>query len=454
MWGRHQARARVSFSTPDIAPTSTDSPPRPQMQRRFALFLPLLSFVACARSSVSPGSPVEVPTRVTVGADRLFPEFSHLIRGKRLGLVSNHSGRLADDTHLADALHDYPDADLRVLFGMEYDIRSNDYSVARDPETAIDRRTGLKKHSLYGELHEPTREMLADVDVIIFDIQEVGARFYEHVNILAFVMEAAAENGIEVVVLDRPNPITGLKQEGFVTDASALYRFGSYAPIPVLHGMTVGELARFYNGERLLRGGRTATLHVVPMRGWSRKLWYDETGLAWRKPSPNLLTLTSLLAYTGTCLFEALNLSEGRGTDRPFEYVGAPWLDNVRAASLLNGLGLRGVVFDTVTFIPEQKPYLGRPPELAGERVRGVHVRITDRDAFEPYRTGISMVWAVHQLHSDRLVWNDAVLARLTATDRVKRMIVAGARPDAIAAAWEPEVRAFRQRSAPYLLYE
>jgi uncharacterized protein YbbC (DUF1343 family) len=424
------------------------------MQRRFALLLPLLSFVACALPSASPGSPAAVPTRVTVGADRLFPEFSHLIRGKRLGLVSNHSGRLADGTHLADALHDYPDADLRVLFGMEFDIRSNDYSVARDPETAIDRRTGLTKHSLYGELHEPTKEMLGDVEVIIFDIQEVGARFYEHVNILAFVMEAAAENGVEVVVLDRPNPITGLKQEGFVTDEAALYRFGSYAPIPVLHGMTVGELARFYNGERLLRGGRTATLHVVPMRGWSRKLWYDETGLAWRKPSPNLLTLTSLLAYTGTCLFEALNFSEGRGTDRPFEYVGAPWLDNVRAANLLNGLGLRGVVFDTVTFIPEQKPYLGRPPELAGERVRGVHVRITDRDAFEPYRTGISMVWAVHHLHSDRLVWNDAVLGRLTATDRVKRMIVGGARPDEIAAAWEPEVRAFRHRSAPYLLYE
>lgn len=424
------------------------------MRRLLPVLLSLLPFFGCARSATTPAFPAAVPDRVTVGADRLFPEFSHLIRGKRLALVSNHSGRLADGTHLADALHDYPDADLRVLFGMEFDIRSNDYSVARDPETAIDQRTGLTKHSLYGEVHEPSREMLGDVDVIVFDIQEVGARFYEHVNILAFVMEAAAKSGIEVVVLDRPNPITGLKQEGFVTDESARYRFGSYAPIPVLHGMTVGELARFYNGERLLRGGRTATLHVVPMRGWSRKMWYDQTGLTWRKPSPNLLTLTSLLAYTGTCLFEALNISEGRGTDHPFEYVGAPWLDNARAAHLLNGLGLRGVVFDTVTFVPEQKPYLGRPPELAGQRLRGLHVRITDRDAFEPYRTGISMVWAMHQLHSDRLVWNDAVLTRLTATDRVKRMILGGVRPEVIAAAWEPEVRAFRRRSAPYLLYE
>jgi uncharacterized protein YbbC (DUF1343 family) len=413
-----------------------------------------LPSMGCGRAASTPASAAIVPAGVTVGADRLLPEFSHLIRGKKLALVSNHSGRLADGTHLADVLHRYPDADLRVLFGMEFDIRSNDYSVARDAESAIDGGTGLTKHSLYGEHHEPTKEMLGDVEVIVFDIQEVGARFYEHVNILGFVMEAAAENGIEVVVLDRPNPITGLKLEGFVPDDSALFRFGSYAPVPVLHGMTAGELARFYNGERLLRGGLAARLHVVPMRGWSRGMWYDETGLAWRKPSPNLLTLTSLLAYTGTCLFEALNISEGRGTDHPFEYVGAPWLDNGRASALLNGLGLRGVVFDTVTFTPEQKPYLGRPPELAGERLRGVHVRITDRDAFEPYRTGISMVWAVHQLHPDRLVWNDRVLDRLTATDRVKRMITGGRRPEEIVAAWEPEVQAFRRRRAPYLLYD
>ena len=162
---------------------------------------------------------------VVVGADRLFTEYEHLIRGKRLALVSNHSGRLADGTHLADALHRYPHAQLRVLFGMEYDIRSNDYSVARDPETTTDRGTGLPKHSLYGEHHKPTPEMLGDAQVIVFDIQEVGARFYEHINILGFVMEAAAERGLEVVVLDRPNPITGVRQYGFIPDDAALFRF-------------------------------------------------------------------------------------------------------------------------------------------------------------------------------------------------------------------------------------
>ena len=420
------------------------------------LLLPLAG-AACRTAAVPPSS-VALATRpaaaVSAGADRLFGEYAHLVRGKRVALVSNHSGRLADGTHLADALHAAPDVQLRVLFGMEYDIRSNDYSVARDPEATVDRATGLPKYSLYGEHHKPTPEMLGDVQVIVFDIQEVGARFYEHVNILGFVMEAAAENGMEVVVLDRPNPIGGVATDGFVADDEFRYRFGSYAPIPVLHGMTVGELARFYNGERLLRGGRTATLHVVPMLGWKRDMWYDETGLAWRKPSPNLLTLESLLAYTGSCLFEALNVSEGRGTDHPFEYVGAPWLDNVRAAALLGGLGLRGVAFDTITFTPEQKPYLGRPPELAGERVRGIHVRVTDRDAFEPYRAGVALLWAVHQLHPERLVWNDAALERLAATKRLKTMIVGGSRPEEIYAAWRGEVEAFRVRRAPYLMYE
>ena len=390
---------------------------------------------------------------ITVGADRLFTEYEHLIRGKRLALVSNHSGRLADGTHLADALYRYRGAQLRALFGMEYDIRSNDYSAARDPETTVDRATGLPKYNLYGEHHKPTAEMLGDVQAIVFDIQDVGARFYEHINILGFVMEAAAERGIEVVVLDRPNPITGVRQDGFIPDDSALFRFGSYAKVPVQHGLTMGELARLYNGERMLRGGKTATLHVVPMIGWSPAMWYDETGLPWRKPSPNLLTLSSLLAYVGTCLFESVNVSEGRGTDQPFEMIGAPWLDNVGVVNLLESVNLAGVVFEPVNFVPEQKPYHGRPPELAGQALKGVRMQIVARDGFEPYRVGVAMLWAVHKLHPDRLVWNDAVLDRLVATTRLKTMLVEGRSPAEIFASWRGEVDAFSARSAPYRLY-
>ncbi len=391
--------------------------------------------------------------RVQVGADRLLGEYASLIRGKRLALVSNHSGRLANGTHLADVLAALPGAPLRVLFGMDHDIRSNDYAAPKDADSTRDATTGVVKYNLYGERHRPTRAMFADAQVVVFDIQEVGARFYEHINILGFVMDAAAEYGLEVIVLDRPNPITGLRADGFVTDSSARFRFGSYTFVPVIHGMTMAELARFYNGERLLQGQRSVTLHTVPMVGWQRAMWYDETGLEWRKPSPNLLTLGSLLAYIGTCLFEAVNVSEGRGSPTPFEVVGAPWLDNVRAAAMLNALKLPGVRFDTLTFTPVQQPFHGRPPELANERLAGIAVRVLDRDTFRPYRAGVAMLWAVHTLHADRLVWNDAVLDRLTATPRLKQMLLAGRTPDEIVSSWDSEVRAFEARSAPYRLY-
>ena len=391
--------------------------------------------------------------QVAVGADRLLTEYAHLVRGKSLALVTNHSGVLADGTHLADALFRHKDVKLKALFGMEHDIRSNDYSLPRDPERVIDQATGLPKYNLYGEHHKPTAESLAGVDVIVFDIQEVGARFYEHINILGFVMEAAAEQGISVVVLDRPNPITGRKVDGFVTATDALYRFGSYARVPVVHGMTMAELARMYNGERMLRGSMAAKLDVVPMRGWTRDMWLDQTGQRWQKPSPNLLTLESLLAYVGTCLFEAVNVSEGRGTDNPFEIIGASWLDNGRAVEMLRGLSLRGVTFEAVEFTPVQKAFHGRPPKLAGELLRGIRLRVTDRDAFEPYRTGVAMLWAVNRLHGDRLVWNDAVLDRLVATPQLKSMLLAGNTPAEIFAAWRPEVDAFRAMSAKYLLY-
>jgi uncharacterized protein YbbC (DUF1343 family) len=390
---------------------------------------------------------------VKVGADRLLTEFADLVNFKRVAVVANHSARLANGRHLVDALHAMPNVKLQALFGMEYDIRSNDYSLTPDGERAIDAQTGVVKYNLYGENHKPTPEMLEGVETVVFDIQEVGARFYEHINILGFVMEAAAEQGIDVVVLDRPNPITGLKQDGFVTDEEFRYRFGSYARVPVIHGLTMAELARFYNGEQALRGGVTARLHVVPMTGWRRALWFDQTGLPWRKPSPNLLTLQSLLAYTGTCLFEALNVSEGRGTDRPFELIGAPWLDHARAAERLNGLDLRGVRFDTISFMPEQKPFHGRPPELAGQLVKGISVRVTDRDAFEPFKTGVALVWAIHQLHPEKLVWNDSVLERLTATRRLKAMIIGGRTPAEIFASWQDELAGFAARSAPYRIY-
>lgn len=391
---------------------------------------------------------------VTCGADRLFPEYFHLIEGKRVALVANHSGVLADGTHLADALHQHPGVTLDVLFGMEFNVRSNDYSIKRDDEKTIDPETGVIKYSLYGETHKPTKEMLGNAEVVIFDIQEVGLRFYEHVNILGFVMEAAGEHGLEVIVLDRPNPLNGVAVDGFVTDDDHRYTFGAYAKIPVRHGMTMGELARMYIGEGFLRDGVAPVLHVIDMKGWKRNMWFDDTGLDWRKPSPNLLTLNSVIAYGGTCLFEGLNVSEGRGTDRPFEYIGAPWLDSHQVIRLLSELDFKGVDFEAVTFVPEQKSHLGRPPELHGETCNGIFVHVKDRSQYALYRAGIALLWAIHEVHGDQLVWNEAVIKRLTGTDRLIEMIRAGKRPEAIFESWAGEVTTFVNSRGAYLAYQ
>ena len=183
-------------------------------------------------------------------------------------------------------------------------------------------------------------------------------------------------------------------------------------------------------------------------------MWFDQTGLEWRKPSPNLLTLKSVLAYAGTCLFEGLNISEGRGTDRPFEYVGAPWIDNIKAAEILNGLRLPGISFEPVEFTPEKKPYLGRAPELSGQLCRGIFVNITDRDQAQPYRAGIALVWAFNKLHSDKLVWDQKVFERLTAKKDFVKMIRSGATPQQIFSSWEKDLQEYTRRIKPYLLYE
>ncbi|SDM66599.1 exo-beta-N-acetylmuramidase NamZ family protein [Kriegella aquimaris] len=390
---------------------------------------------------------------VKVGADRLFSEYAHLIKGKKLALVSNHTGRLSNGVHLADSLFNYPHSELIALFGMHFNIRTNDYSIPKDKEVDIDVETGLPKYSLYGSHHKPTPQMLKDVQVIIFDIQEVGARFYEHVNILGFVMEAAAENDIEVVVLDRPNPITGVKMDGFLTGKQFLFGFGAFGKIPVIHGMTIGELANLYNGENMLRGRKKAKLHVIEMLGWKRSMWLDQTGLKWVKPSPNLPSLESLIAYTGTCLFEGLNISAGRGTEKPFQYIGAPWINNDRVVELLNNLKLKGVQFDTVTFTPKKMSFHGSTPYLGGEVCKGIYVNITNRDFFESYKAGIAMVWAIHKVHPDQMEWNKKVMDRLISTKRLEDMIYGDAHPYEIFASWQPELSEFKEIGKNYFLY-
>jgi uncharacterized protein YbbC (DUF1343 family) len=373
-----------------------------------------------------------------------------LLQGRRVGLVANHTALLPDGRHLADVLASDPRIALVALFGPEHGIRGDTTGVLED---GVDARTGVHVYSLYGSTYKPTPEQLAGIDVLLFDIQDVGARFYTYISTLGHVMSAAGKAGMQIIVLDRPNPLRGISCEGPLPDDS-LRSFVAYAPIPITHGMTVGELARLYDGEGWLEGGVRAPLTVIAMEHWKRTLWYDQTGLPWVPPSPNMLTLETAVVYPGTCLFEGTNISEGRGTERPFEYIGAPWMNSALVIELLEGQHLPGVHFETVQFTPMRKSREASSPKYEGEGCNGVFVEVTDREAFEPVATGIALLWAVRAVHPDRFEWRQRWIDRLAGTPTVRQRLDRGETPEAIVAGWQRDLQAFARVRSRYLLYE
>lgn len=388
--------------------------------------------------------------KVTVGADLLFTKYFNLIKGKKVGLVTNHTAILSDGRHLADALHENKDVKLTALFGPEHGVRGDTTGAVAD---AVDIKTGVPAYSLYGKTYKPSKEMLKDVDVLVYDIQDVGARFYTYISTLGHVMEAAAENNIPIIVLDRPNPITGLHYDGFVT-VDSLKSFVAFGKIPVEHGMTVGELAQLYNGEKMLQGGKKVKLTVVKMNGWKRSMWYDQTGLKWVKTSPNLPYLETAIVYPGTCFFEGVNISEGRGTDRPFQYIGTPWADAGKVAGLLKGKNIKGADFKAVEFTPKVTPNNARPPKFNNTVCKGVFIDIKDRKTYEPVKAGVYLLWAFKQVNPDSLQWKVKSIDRLAASPKLREMIDAGKSPEEIISSWKSELAEFGRIRQKYLLYK
>jgi uncharacterized protein YbbC (DUF1343 family) len=295
--------------------------------------------------------------------------------------------------------------------------------------------------------------MLAEVDVLVFDIQDVGARFYTYISTLGYVLEGAAEKGIPIVVLDRPNPIGGLQVEGPVTEDS-LKSFVGFARVPIRHGMTIGELALMYNGQGWLAGGVRAKLYVVRMENWRRAMWYDQTGLRWIKPSPNMVSLATATVYPGTCLFEGVNVSEGRGSDHPFEYIGAPWLKSAQVLETLARVQLKGVKFETVQFTPTKRAAGTGTPKFSGQGCNGIAVHVVDRQMFEPVRAGLSLIWAIRVLQPEKFEWRESWFDRLCGTADVRKMLEAGKTPDEAIARWTGALDEFKRLRAKYLLYD
>lgn len=372
----------------------------------------------------------------------LLAERLDLVAGRRIGLVTNPTGVTASGVGSADALFGRRELKLVALFGPEHGIRGDAEGGAAVAST-VDCQTGLPVYSLYGDTRRPTAAMLKDLDVVLFDVQDVGVRYYTYISTLAYVMQAAAANGKRVVVLDRPNPIGGVVVEGPVLERGQESFVGIY-PIPLRHGMTVGELARLFNAEFGIR----ADLAVVPAAGWRRGLWFDQTGLRWVPPSPNIRTLDSAVAYPCTGLLEGTNLSEGRGTPRPFENVGAPWLDGERWASVLSGLGLPGVEFRPTRFTPDSSKH-------QGQSCGGVLLRVTDRERFRAVETGLSVIATARQLDPRRFAWQPGNgFDLLVGNTWLRQRLDAGASVGELAQAWQSGLDGFRAVRQKYLLYE
>jgi len=374
-----------------------------------------------------------------------------VLRHQKVGIVTNHTAYNTAGRHIVDVVAELEDVQLVALFGPEHGIRGAEEAGA----TVASEQDPAKKvpiYSLYGATRKPTAKMLQNIDVLVFDIQDIGARFYTYIYTMALAMEAAAEQGIKFVVLDRPNPITGIHVEGNVLDPEFVTFVGLY-PLPVRHGMTVGELATLIDNEGWLKKSVHADLTVIPLQHWSRHEWFDQTGLPFRQPSPNMPDLATATVYPGLCLIEGTNVSEGRGTDQPFQLFGAPWVDAKKLCPRLNELELPGVHFDPASFTPASIPQVANHPKYQGRTCFGARVRVIDRNIFQPYWTGIQIVNVLHTLYPDSLTWRTTSFDRLCGTDGIRKAIIAGQNLGALRRNWQPDLAQFEKTRRKYLLY-
>jgi uncharacterized protein YbbC (DUF1343 family) len=387
---------------------------------------------------------------VTLGIDRLLTVERSLVAGARVGLVCNPASVDASFQHTADRLRNDPDVTLATLFGPQHGFRSDLQDNMVETPHGRDCRRHVPIYSLYSETREPTSDMLRGLDLLIVDLQDVGTRVYTFVYTMANCMRAAARHGVRVVVCDRPNPIGGDQIEGGLLQDPWTSFVGQF-PIPMRHGMTIGELARLFNEEF----GIGAALDVVGLDGWRREAYLDDTGLPWVIPSPNLPTLDSAIVYPGAVLIEGTLLSEGRGTTRPFELIGAPWVDGERLADAMNARGLPGVHFRPAFFEPTFQKHAKRS-------CGGCQIHVLDRRAFAPLRTAVELIEEFHAANPDRFEWRNPPyeyehdkepIDILYGTDRLRHAIDERGGVRALIDSWRVEEDDFARQRKPYLLY-
>ncbi len=381
--------------------------------------------------------PSKARSKVMTGLDVLQAEEFSRLEGLRVGLITNHSALNRNGIHILELMAQGEAVELGGLFTPEHGFQG----ASTTESVPVNERLDIPVYSLFGDTLRPTTEMLEGIDMLVFDIQDIGVRFYTYISTMALCMEEAKKHDIPFLVLDRPNPITGLKVNGPIQDASLLGRFTSYFPLPVMHGMTVGELAELFNIEY----GIQCDLGIVEMKGWEREMYYDETGLPWINPSPNIRNVTQEILYPGIALTEAANISVGRGTRTPFEWLGAPWIDGDALAAELQSRNLPGIEFAPVHFTPATSKF-------AGEECHGVRCTLTDRGDFMAVVTGIHLLDALYKLYPDQyeiekihgLVGKMAVIEMIKNRQPVERIVMS----------WQPELSTFIKIRNDYLLYK
>jgi uncharacterized protein YbbC (DUF1343 family) len=384
---------------------------------------------------------------VKTGLDILLSQKGGSLRGQKVGLIVHPASVDSSGRHILDALQECPEVRVAALFAPEHGLRGEAQDQVPVPDSRCE---NLPVYSLYGDKRAPEPGWLREIDALVFDLQDVGARYYTFVWTMALSMRSCRQAGKRFVVLDRPNPITGEIVEGNVLDPDFSSFVGLY-PVAVRHGMTPGELARFVN-ERF---GIGCELEVVPLEGWDRRRWFDETGLPWVKPSPNMVSLATATVYPGACLVEGANLSEGRGTERPFEIVGAPFIDSREFSAALNAFALPGVEFKAIEFVPTFH-------KGENERCGGVLIEVKDRAGFKPYVTGLALLKAAREICPREFAWRPPPyeyeekllpIDILCGTDAIRKSLEAGGPLEKIEASWRKELKDFKELRKEYLLY-
>lgn len=361
------------------------------------------------RSSVS-----DDPQSVILGLDVLFDEKINLIKNKDIALVTNQSGVDKEGRSNYLKFLEHENVNLKVIFSPEHGLFGEaaageklDYDELNDMPQVI---------SLYGNKKRPSKNDLKDIDIIVYDVQDVGARFYTYITTLGYVMEVASQAKIKIIVLDRPNPIKGNLIEGPLLNMDYQSFVGNY-PIPIRYGLSIGELAKMMVGEKWIKGA--PKLSVIKMKNWKRNQWYDETGLQWIKPSPNIPDLNTALIYPGMCLLEATNINEGRGTDKPFKRFGAPWIDNARLSNRLNEIKMPGVEFKPVTYIPTDIDGMAINPTFKNKICKGIEIKIIDRDIYQSVQIGLNIISILRDEYPNKFVINDKRMISLLGVDEL-----------------------------------